>query len=55
VLTRGDLNGSEMAAILVKALRHLARFSARHDPPFIARIATSGKVQMIYKAGLRSR
>jgi len=55
VLTRGDLNGSEMAAILVKALPHLARLSARYDPPFIARIATSGKVQMIYRPGMRSR
>ena len=33
VLTRGDLSGSEMAAILVKALPHLARFPARHEPP----------------------
>jgi len=33
VLTRGDLSGPEMAAILVKALPHLARFSARHEPP----------------------
>jgi cytochrome c oxidase subunit 1 len=55
VLTRGDLNGSEMAAILVKALPHLARLSARYDPPFIARIAASGKVQMIYRPGTRSR
>jgi hypothetical protein len=47
VLTRGDLSGSEMAAILVKALPSLARFSARHEPPFIARIAASGRVQMI--------
>jgi len=55
VLTRGDLSGPEMAAILVKALPHLARFAARYEPPFIARIATSGKVQMIYKPapGLR--
>ena len=50
VLTRGDLSGPEMAAILVKALPHLARFSARHEPPFIARVAISGKVQMIYKS-----
>ena len=49
VLTRGDLSGPEMAAILVRALPHLSRFSARHEAPFIARIATSGKVQMLYK------
>jgi len=49
VLTRGDLSGPEMAAILVKALPHLSRFSVRHEAPFIARIATSGKVQMLYK------
>ena len=55
VLTRGDLSGPEMAAILVKALPHLARFSARHEPPFIARIATSGRVQMIYKPAPGSR
>lgn len=51
VLTRGDLSGPEMAAILVKALPHVARFSARYAPPFIARIATSGTVQMISKTG----
>ena len=51
VLTRGDLSDPEMAGILVRALPHLARFSARYEPPFIARIATSGKVQMIYKPG----
>ncbi len=55
VLTRGDLSGPEMAAILVKALPHLARFSARHEPPFIARIGTAGRVQMIYKPGPGSR
>jgi predicted nuclease of predicted toxin-antitoxin system len=49
VLTRGDLSGPEMAAILVRALPRLSRFSARHEAPFIARIATSGKVQMLYK------
>jgi hypothetical protein len=38
-----------MAAILVRALPHLSQFSARHQAPFIARIATSGKVQMLYK------
>ena len=48
VLTRGDLSGPEMATILVRALPHLSRFSARHEPPFIARITTSGKVQMLY-------
>ena len=55
VLTRGDLTGPKMAAILVKALPHLARFSARHRPPFIARIAPSGKVQMIYGPAPGSR
>ena len=33
VLTRGDRSGPEMAAILVNALPHVARFSARHEPP----------------------
>jgi hypothetical protein len=55
VLTRGVLSGREMAAILVKALPNLARFSARHRPPFIARIATSGKLQLIYKPAAGSR
>jgi predicted nuclease of predicted toxin-antitoxin system len=55
VLTRGDLSGSEMAAILVKALPYLARFAAQHHPSFIAGIMTSGKVQMIYRPGPRSR
>ena len=49
VLTRGDLSGPEMAAIVVRALPRLSRFSARHEAPFIARIATSGKVEMLYK------
>jgi predicted nuclease of predicted toxin-antitoxin system len=55
VLTRGDLSGSEMAAVLVKALPNLARFSARHQPPFIARIAASGRVQMIHGPAPGSR
>ena len=53
VLTRGDLTGSEMAAILVRALPHLARFSARHEPPFIARIATVREGADDLQAGTR--
>ena len=49
ILTRGDLTGPEMAGIVVAALPHIARFSARHEPPFIARIARSGRVQMLFK------
>jgi predicted nuclease of predicted toxin-antitoxin system len=55
VLTRGDLSGAEMAAILERALPRMARFSNRHQAPFIARIAISGKVQILYKPGSGAR
>ena len=53
VLTRGDLSGPEMAAILVRALPRIARFSTRYEPPFVARVSVSGKVQLIYKPRVR--
>jgi len=47
VLTRGDLSGPEMAQILVTALPRIARFCARHAPPFIARVSRTGTVHML--------
>jgi hypothetical protein len=42
----GNYSGSEMAAMLVNALREMARFCRRYDPPFIASISKSGKVSL---------
>lgn len=49
VLTAGDLQGAEMAAIFVKALPAINRCSARNTPPFIARVTKSGSVSMLFK------
>jgi hypothetical protein len=42
----GNYSGSEMAATLVNALREMARFCRRYDPPFIASISKNGKVSL---------
>jgi hypothetical protein len=42
----GNYSGAEMAAMLVTALRDMARFCRRYDPPFIASISKSGKVSL---------
>ena len=55
VLTRGDLTGPEMAGIRVRALPHIGRFAASHEPPFIAQVVTSGRVQMLYRPRGRVR
>jgi predicted nuclease of predicted toxin-antitoxin system len=50
VLTAGDLQGSEMAAIFVKALPRIARIAHREAAPFIARIAKNATVSMLVSA-----
>ena len=45
-LASGNYSGAEMAAMLVAALREMARFYRRYDPPFIASISKSGKVSL---------
>jgi hypothetical protein len=42
----GNCSGAEMAAMLVTALREMARFCRRYDPPFIASISKSGRVSL---------
>jgi hypothetical protein len=42
----GNYSGAEMAAMLVAALRDMIRICRRHDPPFIASITKSGKVNL---------
>lgn len=55
VLTRGDLSGPEMAALLVAALPKIGRFCARHRPPFIASISKTGAVTMLHDASEGTR
>lgn len=47
VLTAGDLQGSEMAAIFVMALSRIARVASRHPAPFIAKITKTGAVSVL--------
>src|SRR5215471_592764 len=47
VLTAGDIDGAAMAAVFVKALPKILRFSAKHSPPFIAMISKTGSVTML--------
>jgi hypothetical protein len=47
VLTKGDLQGPEMARLLVRALPAIAGSSAQYRAPFIARISASGKVVLL--------
>jgi PIN like domain len=42
----GNYSGAEMAVMLAAALRDMARFCRRYDPPFIASISKSGKVSL---------
>jgi hypothetical protein len=42
----GNYSGAEMAEMLVAALRDIARFCGRYDPPFIASISKSGHVSL---------
>jgi hypothetical protein len=42
----GNYSGVEMAEMLLNALREMARFVRRYDPPFIASISKSGNVSL---------
>lgn len=48
-LLAGDLQGSEMANIFLKALPAISRFIKKHKPPFIVKISRSGKVEMLFR------
>ncbi len=50
VLTAGDLQGPDMAAIFVKALPRITRVSSREPAPFIAKITKTGAVSMLVLA-----
>lgn len=47
VLTTGNLQGHDMAAIFVKALPAMQRFVRKTNPPFIARLTKPGKITLI--------
>jgi hypothetical protein len=47
VLTAGDLQGAEMAAIVVTALPRIARLVGREPAPFIAKITKTGGVSLL--------
>jgi len=49
VLTAGDINGAAMAAVFLKALPKILRFSAKYASPFIATISKTGSVTMLQK------
>jgi hypothetical protein len=51
VLTSGDLQGTEMAEIFVRALPAIKRFVAKNAPPFIARVTKSGAVSPLFSGG----
>lgn len=46
VLTGGDLQGKEMAAVFVRALPGIRRFLSAHQPPFIAKVYRDGRTVM---------
>ena len=47
VLTSGNLQGHDMAAIFVKALPAIQKYVNNNDPPFIARLTSQGKISPI--------
>lgn len=49
ILTSGDLSGEEMAHIFVKALPAISKFLKKHRKPFMAKIARSGAVAMLFE------
>lgn len=49
VLVRRSLSGPAMAAAFVNALPAMQRFVARHQAPFIARVAQTGNVFLLLK------
>ncbi len=46
----GNYSGAEMAEMLIAALRDMARFFRRYDPPFIASISRAGHVNLRFPA-----
>ena len=46
VLVSGNLTGPEMATIFVKALPGMNRLTAKHSPPFIAKIHRNASIEM---------
>ena len=50
VLTAGDLQGPEMAAIFARALPRIARVVRRESPPFIAKITKTAAVSPLLSA-----
>ena len=54
VLTAGNIDGTGMAEIFVKALPKMKRFVAKHSPPFIATVTKSGAVSMLFLERRRS-
>ncbi len=49
VITQGNLQGREMAQMLVRALPSIARACRRNPAPFIAKVAASGRVSMLQR------
>ena len=49
VFTTADLNGVEMADMVVKALPAIARLCNRMPAPFIARIGKAGRVNILFR------
>ena len=54
-LTAGSLQGSEMAAIFVKALSKMERISLSNRPPFIATVTRGGKASIVLGASKLAR
>lgn len=50
-LSRGDLKGVEMAAIVIKAMPRIIRFIKKYRRPFIASISRAGQVSILNTAG----
>ena len=50
VLTAGDLQGFEMAAIFGKALSRISRVATSQPAPFIARVTKAGAVSVLLSA-----
>ena len=49
--TSGNINGDEMAELLVVALPEMIRLCGKHPPPFIASITKAGNVHIRLQAG----
>jgi hypothetical protein len=49
VFTTADLNGAEMADMVVKALPAIARLCDKMPPAFIARIGKGGRVRVLLR------